>query len=329
MSVTSCETSNRRVLLHKRPIPAALHILGIGPLGGFGWVHPGRMLRSRVEKGTVLTRADLLSAGMRPRQITAAVGNGSLQRLRRDRYLAEPLDGVGQAVRVGGRLACVSMLAPLGVFVLDSSRLHVHVERSMSRLRSPHDRLRGLDQNSRRELDLHWWPLRGDDATLGHVGLLDAVCQAIRCQPPRAAVATIDSILHLGLMTRAEIRDLFGCLPKQYRIILSLTDGIAESGPETFMRLILRQLGLRYRTQVTIPGVGRVDFLVEGWLIIECDSRAHHEGWEKQRQDRRRDLAAAALGYATLRPLAEHLMYDPAVVISAVRGIARTRRRAA
>jgi very-short-patch-repair endonuclease len=40
--------------------------------------------------------------------------------------------------------------------------------------------------------------------------------------------------------------------------------------------------------------VGRVDFLVEGWLIIECDSKAHHEGWDKQRRDRRRDLAAAA-----------------------------------
>ncbi|MFT4135029.1 DUF559 domain-containing protein [Microbacterium sp.] len=287
------------------------------------------MLQARVEHGEILTRADLLAAGMRPRQITIAVREGRLQRLRRDRYLVGSLDGVDQAVRVGGRLACVSLLAQLGVFVLDDSRLHVHVDHSMSRLRSPHDRQRALDQRSRRNLDLHWWTLRGDGATLGHVGLFDAVAQAIRCQPPRAAVATIDSILHLGLMTHAELCDVFGCLPDCYRVLLSLADGIAESGPETLMRLILRQLGLRFQAQVKIPGVGRVDFLVEGWLIIECDSKAHHEGWAKQRQDRRRDLAAAARGYATLRPLAEDIMYDTVLVAQSVRGIARTRRRRA
>ena len=70
-----------------------------------------------------------------------------------------------------------------------------------------------------------------------------------------------------------------------------------------------------------ISGVGRVDFVVDGFLIIECDSRQFHEGWEKQRADRRRDLAAAARGYFTLRVLAEDLLHPPEAVEEAVRGL--------
>ena len=74
------------------------------------------------------------------------------------------------------------------------------------------------------------------------------------------------------------------------------------------MRLLLRSIGVDFETQVWIPGVGRVDFVVDGWLIIECDSREFHEGWDKQREDRYRDLAAAAQGYVTIRPLASDVL---------------------
>lgn len=273
----------------------------------------------------VLRRADLLAAGYRPRRITRAVRDGELVRLRRDRYMWAPQHGIDQAVRIGGRLACVSLLAVLGVFVLDASRLHVHLERTMSRLRSPHDRRRRFSEADAAHAQLHWWPL-SDVPSLGVVALADALAQAVRCQTARAAVATVDSILYRGLLTYAEVQDVFGSLPRRYAAILSLADASAESGPETFMRLILRQLGLRYETQVRIRGVGRVDFLVEGWLVIECDSRAHHEGWEKQREDRRRDLAAAARGLTTLRPLAEDLFFERERVVVAVRGLVAARR---
>ena len=77
------------------------------------------------------------------------------------------------------------------------------------------------------------------------------------------------------------------------------------------MRLMLRAKGAHIDVQVKLRGVGRVDFVVDGWLIIECDSKAHHEGWKEQRRDRRRDLAAAALGYTTIRPIAEDILYRP------------------
>ncbi|MFE7197830.1 hypothetical protein [Microbacterium oxydans] len=151
--------------------------------------------------------------------------------------------------------------------------------------------------------------------------LADAVSQAVRCQTPRAAVATLDSVLHHGLMTRNEVTAVFDALPARFRPLLALSDPSAASGPETFMRLILRALGVAFETQVFIEGVGRVDFLVEGWLIIECDSREFHEGWAKQVDDRRRDMAAVVQGFVTIRPLAADILRADSTVRQTVAAV--------
>lgn len=148
--------------------------------------------------------------------------------------------------------------------------------------------------------------------------IVSAIVAAVRCQEPRAAVASLDSAWHLGHIDEVSIAEIFRRLPRRHRGLRALIDRSAESGPETLMRLILRSLGCAFETQVWIATVGRVDFVVEGWLIIECDSRAHHEGWEAQKRDRRRDLAAAALGYATVRPLAEDIQYHRDQVRTAI-----------
>ncbi|WP_245861244.1 endonuclease domain-containing protein [Microbacterium aurantiacum] len=209
---------------------------------------------------------------------------------------------------MGGRLTCLTLLSLIGVFVLSNPALHVHV--------APH-----LSRSRRRRPDgavLHWVASCADEAPLHVVSLHDAVRQSIRCQPPRASIATLDSLLHHRLITMQQLAAIIAELPVRFATLLDLVDASAESGPETFMRLILRSLGLRFETQVEIPGVGRVDFVVEGWLIVECDSKAHHEGWEKQVTDRRRDLAAARLGYITIRPIAADLLGDSASVRAAV-----------
>lgn len=238
---------------------------------------------------------------MSGRQITAAVNSGILTRVRRDRYAVPNTSGdVIEAVRIGGRLSCLSLLRTMGVFVHRCDVLHVHAVPGTSRIRTPRD-----DQTK-----LHWHAQIGDDRALHAAPLLDAVAQSVRCQQPRAALATLDSLLHHGVMTEAMLADVFASLPGRYLPLRALVDSSAASGPETFMRLILRALGLQFQTQVELPGVGFVDFVVEGWLIIECDSKEFHEGWDKQVEDRRRDTAAAALGYVTLRPLATDIMGD-------------------
>lgn len=256
----------------------------------------------------VFTRAELLETGSSGRDITAAVRSGHLVRLRRDRYARLTIDDdVVEAVRIGGYLSCLSLLKSMGIFVLTCAGLHVQIVPGTSRIRKP--RLKTTS--------LHWKATRERESN--HAAHLhDAVGQAIRCQVPRAALATLDSVLHHKLMTRRELENVFSTLPARYLVLLSLVDPSAASGPETFMRLILRSLGLRYETQVHLIGVGYVDFLVEGWLIIECDSRQWHEGWDKQVEDRRRDLAAAKLGCVTLRPLATEILRDSAGVRESV-----------
>lgn len=108
--------------------------------------------------------------------------------------------------------------------------------------------------------------------------MIDALVRAVQCQPLRAAVATLDSALHLGLLQAADLDSVFAALPLRYRPLRRLIDGRAESGPETLMRLLLRGIAKTVEVQVRIPGVGRVDLLVDGWLIVECDSDAHHSG---------------------------------------------------
>lgn len=259
---------------------------------------------------------DLRREGLTRAQINAQLDAGTLLRVRRDRYLAGHAPAsLHESVGYGGRLDCVSLLRELGVFVLAKERLHVQVERGSARLppRPPH-------------VAAHW---RVSDATRRHpaVPVLEALAQAVRCQDPRAAVATLDSALHLGFLRFDQLDELFARLPTRYRALRGLLDPRSESGPESLLRLILRQLGCVFDIQVHVRGVGRVDFLANGWLIIECDSRAFHSDWMQHREDRRRDRAAAEAGYVTLRVMAEDILYRPETVTAAIRGVLVPRRR--
>lgn len=262
----------------------------------------------------VVTRADLVALGMSWRQIAGAVDHGRLTRLRRDRYALPGVDAdFAEAVRIGGRVSCLSLLAAIGVFVHHCDGLHVHVGPGASRIRDP----------TSTQTKLHWRTGFSEVAPLHATSLVDAVSLAIRCQTPRAALATLDSVLHHGLITGDQVIAIFDRLPARFASLIALVDASAESGPETFMRLILRAIGVSFETQVLIPGVGRVDFVVDGWLIIECDSRAFHAGWDQQVEDRRRDLAAARLGYVTIRPLASDILGSDSSVRDAVSEVIR------
>ncbi len=259
---------------------------------------------------SLLHRADLRATGATGRQITDAVRDGRLLRLRRDRYLAAGAHPtVCAAVRWGGRVDCVSVLQLFGVFVRETGSLHVQMAPDASRVPRPDDAAQVIR---------HWRTSRAAaDATLAPLD--EALLAAVRCQRPRDAIATLDSAWHLGVVDEARLNELFARLPRRYRSLRRLLDRRAESGTETLVRLMLRAIGCGIELQVSIDGVGRVDLLVDGWLLIECDSEAHHGTWQDHKRDRRRDAAAVALGYTPLRLLAEDILYRPEWVADLLR----------
>lgn len=255
---------------------------------------------------------DLAADGWTPKRLARAVAEGRFLRLRKGVY-AEPglPEACIAAVRVGGRLCGSSELQRRGVFVLDNTATHVHIEPTSSRLPPVPEGTavqRGI-------------LLRTPHPRSCSVEVFDAVVQSVRVQAWHEGVATIDSAVHLGVLAVWDLDDLFAALPRRYRRARRLIDTRSESGPETIVRLIARELGAVVEVQVLIDGVGRVDLVLDGWLIVECDSEEFHSDWKQRREDLRRDQAAAACGYATYRPIAEDIMWHRDDVKAALAGL--------
>ncbi|WP_434810483.1 DUF559 domain-containing protein [Microbacterium sp. bgisy189] len=273
----------------------------------------------------VWTRAELREMGLSGREITTAVRRGDILRPRQGCYVARDAPELFvQAVRVGGRLACVSLLAELGVFVFDATPLHVHMEPNASRMRAPAG-CTSLLPRTQRAVRLHWRaPER--PPTAGCVSIIDALIDAVRCQEPRYAIATLDSALNRGWADLDDIAEVFAALPARYGALKRWIDGAAQAGTETLVRLMLMRLGCHVDLQVAFSGVGWVDLVVDEWLVVECDSKEFHSSWEQQRKDYRRDRRLAELGFCVLRLTAEDILYRPASVLAALKGLLESRR---
>lgn len=146
-----------------------------------------------------------------------------------------------------------------------------------------------------------------------------ALLHAITCQPRDDAVVTLDSALHSGLITRTELESLTAHLPAKYRALLELTDSGAASSLETKVRLGLRRYNIPYRSQVQIPGAGRVDILIGDRLVLEVDGREWHSGAAAYARDRSRDLALIECGCLVLRLSYDQVMGEWTRVIAVIR----------
>jgi very-short-patch-repair endonuclease len=268
----------------------------------------------------IIHRADLRRGGMSGEDITEAVRRNDIIRVRRDHYARPNLDQhTLEAVRVGGRLACVSAAAELGLFVFDDSHTHLHLDREASRLRSPHTRFRPLSELPRNGVQLHWWPLIDvADGSEFCVGVRDALVQIIRCQEPRFALAALDLALHERRIRPSDLDVIFTGVPFAHQGLRAQIDARSEAGQETVLRQLVLDAGLQCEIQVIIDGVGRVDFLVERRVVVEADSRGFHKEWEQHVRDRTRDLLLAERGYLSLRVLYQHIMFEPETVIDAI-----------
>lgn len=246
--------------------------------------------------GGVASRAAILAAGVTAWELGAACHAGTVIRIRRAWYALPGADpAVAAAVRVGGMLTCTSLLRSEGVWAPGSGEdLHVSVAANASRLRSARSRRVPLTVEPDGVV-LHW--RRRDGATsVARDSIVGALHELGDCADREGMIAAIDSALHLGRLSTAELDAME--LP---RAIRTKVDGRAESGGETAVRLRLRALRIGHRLQAPIPGVGRVDFLVGDRLVIEVDGYAVHGTREAFERDRRRDAELVAQGFLVLR----------------------------
>lgn len=249
-----------------------------------------------IDDPAVLTTAQLHRRGVTPSRIEHAVATGDLVRVRRGWYALRHADpSTLAAVRAGGRLSCISLLALHGAWARDDGRVHVRVARGRAVRRAS-------------EVRLHW---TRDSLELEHAHdtPLDAIACAVECLDLRHAIASIDSCLHLGIVSEyelaARLRD-----SALGRRVLALCDPLAESGLESLTRLALHSARIRCRSQVVIPGIGRVDLLVGDRLVIELDGAAWHGGVADFERDRARDRALLARGYAVMRATYRQVMFQ-------------------
>ncbi|WP_182911368.1 MULTISPECIES: endonuclease domain-containing protein [Actinomyces] len=223
-----------------------------------------------------------------------------------------------------GHLTCASAAEVLGYPVLHPpEEVHVAVSRN-----------HGVRASVKRPLDgvrlhrvLELTPMTVDGLPLVVPAQVVACC--LVCMDETPAVAVADAALHRGDVTREEVSDL---LTSRYaataRNRLAQTEPGTRSVLETVVRLALRRAGLRVECGVWIEDVGEVDFLVEGWLILEIDGYEFHSSREQIRKDRHREHAAARLGYVTIRLPHQDVMEGERAIVStvvgAMRGVARS-----
>lgn len=266
-------------------------------------MHPLPALR---ELGGIARWTQLAERGVTHPGLTAAVARGEIRRHHRGCYAlpGTPRDAV-LATIFRAELSCVSFAQREGLPVYPSPDL-VH-------LRVPASRGLGLP---RRRPDQSVVLHRTDPAVphlpLTHLDL------AANCTGPREQLALVDGGLRTGLIGRRDLDLLTHADVARRAWIRRHADPRSESLSETCVRVELNEAGLRAVPQAHLPEVGRVDFLVEGAVVLEVDSRAHHSGYEASARDRERDRAAITQGYVPLRYMFHDALERPRDIVDDV-----------
>lgn len=256
--------------------------------------------------GGLARSSHLQSLGFTRMALSRLAACGEIERVRHGIYAVPALHpDIRDAAAHGGALTCVSVLRALGVWVLsDSDALHVWL--GHGRHAHPNPNCSCVEHYS------HGTP------PLGRADIETALTHLRRCEGDEAFFAAFESAWRKRLLTAPARTRIRGALPASARWLVDIARPDADSGLESLLRLRLHILGIRLDCQVSIPGVGRVDFVIDGRLILEADGKENHAAEERRHKDLVRDAAASALGYETLRFDYAQIVYNWSTVQPAV-----------
>jgi very-short-patch-repair endonuclease len=270
----------------------------------------------------VITRAQLLSAGISPKRLTNRIKVGEVKRLHRGVFLVgppiSPLMMEMAAVLACGGMAVLSYASAGALWAVWPTRSGGMVEVSIAGGRRP--RIPGVRVHRLRELRPdEVTVLQGIPVTTAARTLLDLAGRAPRRDLERALARA----LRESLVTRSELETLLGRYPARAgtQPVRSLLAGdtapavTRSEAEERFLALIRRAQLTSPESNVEVCG-HEVDFF---WgiqrLIAEIDGFAFHSSREMFESDRRRDAVLAAAGMRVIRITWRQLQKEPEAVL--------------
>ncbi|WP_142064800.1 type IV toxin-antitoxin system AbiEi family antitoxin domain-containing protein [Pseudarthrobacter sp. B4EP4b] len=258
--------------------------------------------------GGVLLRRDVLTAGATDTEVRRAVRSGQILRLERGLLAVADADPeLVAAGRAHGLVTCASAARAYGLWQLrPPGRPHYWQSNGRSAIRCVSHRT-DLTQPPRHR-------------TLA--ALPDVLLHALLCLPELESLVMVECAYNRGDIDLSYLlRHLDGRCCGKARNVVSKVDRGADSLLETLARVLFRDAGILTETQVKIDGIGRVDFLLEGFLIVEIDGLAFHLEARQFKKDRRRDNSATLQGLPVLRFFYDDVVHAPESVLVQVREV--------
>ncbi|MFB9377834.1 endonuclease domain-containing protein [Kineococcus gynurae] len=255
------------------------------------------MIRGTVAAVDAVTALRRLGGAGRRRELRQ-VRPGALDRAVREGTVLHPARGVfvlpecepahRAAVLVDGELTCEAGAREHGLdLLLPGDGVHVRCARG-SELTWP-------------RVTVHRRGRAGDGSRVAP--LLTVLLDLPGCLPLPEAVAALDGALRRGRVDHDDLRARVAHLPPgdPRRRTVDLADGRADSVLESVVRVELLARGRTVELQHAEQGVGHVDLLVDGWLVVELDGFAFHHDRSQFREDRRRLVELVRAGRTVLR----------------------------
>ncbi|UUE21789.1 endonuclease domain-containing protein [Microbacterium sp. J1-1] len=256
--------------------------------------------------GGVARGTTLQGFGCSRSRLSAECRSGRISRVRPGVFASgEASDQAITAAAHGGALTCGSALRARDVWTLEEPT-QVHVWMGVGGRRH-HPPSCGCIA--------HFTPGRMD---LGVAPIDVALVHAFTCYGAEFFFAAYESAWNKRMLSAAARASIRARLPLTARWLVDFARPDAESGLESLIRLRLHLMGIEVHVQVAITGVGRVDFVIEGRVILEADGRENHAGSAHRHRDLLRDARASDLGFETLRFDYAMILHSWDVVAAAV-----------
>ena len=197
--------------------------------------------------------------------------------------------------------ACISCVSAAQIYelpvLMEERPQKTHLSVSYNRGMHP-SKLRRFD-----DVCIHREQFVSDEERRTHVASIGTVLERVLvCMPLKVSLPMLDAARNRGLydISTLAIPPTGSRLP-HLKEALSLSSDRARSILETVARLQLIDMGLTPQVGVWIEGVGEVDMIILGFIIIEVDGWAFHSSKEQREKDLKRDRELLRRGYVVLR----------------------------